>query len=133
MVSIAEYDDEEWKTRNMDIIRYGDDATLKLFLRGETGTIIPIPVSPQTSYIPSAISKWMSPNNYVHVLWLSSSEKFSSTVLMMNDNTICGASVEEYSARLKEDEQQAVNIRNNFNVNVMMVYYRGYVMYMQKK
>ena len=68
-----------------------------------------------------------------HVLWLSSSEKFSSTVLMLNDNTICGASVEDYFSRLKEDEQQAVNIRNNFNVNVMMVYYRGYVMYMQKK
>ena len=34
-----------------------------------------IPVSPQTGYNPSAISKWMSPNYYVHVLWLSSSKE----------------------------------------------------------
>ena len=66
-------------------------------------------------------------------LWLPFKET-SPTVLMLNDNTILskGASFEEYEVQLKEYEQQAYDVRNKLNVNVLMVYYRGYVTYMKK-
>ena len=61
-------------------------------------------------------------------------EEASPTILMLNDNTILSsrATVEIYEQQLKGYEQQAVDLRNTFNVNVLMVYYRGYVMYMKK-
>ena len=69
----------------------------------------------------------------LRALWLHSSDKeFTPTVLMLNDKT-SGTTVEEYEEQLKEYEQQADDVRNRFNVNVLMVYYRGYVTYMKKK
>ena len=70
----------------------------------------------------------------IDALWLSF-EKTSQTVLMLNDNTIMssGASVEEYAALLRQYERDAYQLKSDFNVNVLIVYYRGYVMYMKKK
>ena len=70
----------------------------------------------------------------LRALWLSSYVKSSPTVLMLNDNTILSsrATVEEYEEQLKGYEKQAVDLRNTFNVNVLMVYYSGYVTYMKK-
>ena len=60
----------------------------------------------------------------IDALWLPF-KKLSPTVLMLNDNTICGAS--DHAARFEGYEQQAVQLRSKFKVNVLMVYYRGYV------
>ena len=52
---------------------------------------------------------------------------------MLNDNPILsGAAFSGYKVQLEEDKQKAAQLRNEHNVNVLMVYYRWYVTYMKK-
>ena len=71
----------------------------------------------------------------IRALWFPSSVEFSPTVLMLNDNSVLSSRAttpqeysDEYPDRLKEYKQQAVDVRNKFQVNVLMVIYRGYVL-----
>ena len=111
-----------WKTREQNGALLCASLDIHASRRGWRGAGRLIPADSKIITIESRFT--------IRALWLPSSENFFPTVLLVNDNTIVssGATVQEYEQHLKGYEQQADEMRNKFNVNVLMVYHQGYVM-----